>query len=69
MDEEKDRNIREEVRKLSVSGEREARTERGESNDSGAFTQRCHRLKGICCVREVVPLSEMTSPSLLKTIG
>lgn len=70
VDEEGDRNIREEVRKcLWAEREREARTERGESSDSGAFTQRCHRLEGMCCVQEVVPLTETTSPSLLKTIG
>lgn len=43
--------------------------DRGESGDSGALTQPWHRLKGMCCVWEVVPLSEMASPSLLETIG
>lgn len=55
--------------KVSVSGAREEHGQREESSASGAFTQRCHRLEGMCCVQEVVPLSEMTSPSLLETIG
>ncbi len=40
-----------------------------ESSDSGALTQRCVTLKGMCWQWEVVLLSQMTSASLLKTIG
>ncbi len=45
------------------------REQRGESSDSGALTQRCVTLKGMCWLWEVVLLSQMTSASLLKTIG
>lgn len=65
-DQERERHQRE-GKKVSVSKERERG--RGESSDSSALTQRCHTLKGMCWLWEVVLLSQMTSPSLLKTIG
>lgn len=52
-----------------VSGQGERNRERGESSDSGALTQRCVTLKAMCWLWEVVLLSQMTSASLLKTIG
>lgn len=55
----------EEGEKVSVDNERETQTEeRGESSDSGALTQRCVTLKGMCWLWEVVLLSQMTSASL-----
>lgn len=48
---------------------REEHRQRGESSDSGALTQRCLTLKGMCWQWEVVFLSQMTSASLLKSIG
>lgn len=55
----------------SVCGERERDIEgrREESGDSGALTQLCVTLRGMCWLGEVVLLSQMTSASLLKTIG
>lgn len=56
----------------SVRGQRGRNTsgqERGESSDSCVLTQRCLTLKGMCWLWEVVLLSQMTSASLLKTIG
>lgn len=61
-DRERERHQRE-GEKVSVGNERET------DSGIGALTQRCHTLKGMCWLWEVVLLSQMTSPSLLKTIG
>lgn len=65
------RGERREGEKVSVGsgGGRRRRQRRGESGGSGALTRRCHTLRGMCWRWEVVLLSQMTSPSLLKTIG
>lgn len=62
------RDIREKARKC-LSSETQAKADRAESSDSGALTQRCHTVKGMCWMWEEVLLTQMTSPSLLKTIG
>lgn len=62
------RDIREKARKC-LSSETQAQADRAESSDSGALTQRCHTVKGMCWMWEEVLLTQMTSPSLLKAIG
>lgn len=56
-------------RRESVCGPNGRNSQRGDSRDSGALTQRGVTLKGMCWLSEVVLLSQMTSASLLKTIG
>lgn len=54
---------------LWAAGGRRRRHRREKSGGSGALTRRFHTLRGMCWQWEVVLLSQMTSPSLLKTIG
>ena len=68
-DEERGEESEGEGERVPVDGEREQPGQRGESGDSGALTQRRATLKGICWQWEVVLLSQMTSASLLKSIG
>ena len=62
------REVREKARECPCTTE-EKRRQRGESRGSDALTQLCDTLKGMCWLREVVRLSQMTSASPLNTIG
>lgn len=64
-DKERKRNPREGEESVCGRGGKEE----GENSGSGALTHRCITLKGMCWLWEVVLLSQMTSASLLKTIG